>query len=227
MMCANYLNLGSDIKELEESKIDYFHIDVMDGDFVPNFQLGTDYVKALRTASKIPVDIHLMVNNPEKHIDSFDLKPGDIMSVHQETTRHLQRTLSLIKDKGATPAMAINPSTPINTMDYILDDIGMVLIMTVNPGFAGQKLVPQTLKKISDTRKYLDDRGFNNIIIEVDGNCSFDNIPKMYKAGAEIFVAGTSSLFHQDYTIREAVIKLRKNSLINSMGQGYHSSQDH
>lgn len=181
----------------------------MDGDFVPNFQLGTDYVKALRKASKIPIDIHMMVNNPENHIDSFDLQPGDIMSIHQETTRHLQRTLGLIKAKGAMASVAINPATPFNTLDYILEDIGMVLIMTVNPGFAGQKLVPQTIQKIADTRKYLDDKGYSNIIIEVDGNCSFENVPKMRKAGAKIFVVGSSSVFNNNYTITGAVDQLR------------------
>ena len=209
MMCANYLDLGEDIKQLEKSNVEYLHIDVMDGNFVPNFQLGTDYVKALRTASKIPIDIHLMVNNPENHIESFDLQPGDMMSVHLETTRHLQRTLTIIRDKGATAAVALNPATPINTFDYVLDDIGMVLIMTVNPGYAGQKLVPQTIQKIADTRKYLDDKGFKKIIIEVDGNCSFENVPGMCKAGAEIIVAGSSSLFNKSFTINEAVKKLR------------------
>ncbi|MFN8254451.1 MAG: ribulose-phosphate 3-epimerase [Bacteroidales bacterium] len=209
MMCANFLNLGEDIKQLEMSNVEYLHIDVMDGDFVPNFQLGTDYVKALRRASKIPIDIHMMVNNPENHIESFDLHPGDIMSVHQETTKHLQRTLTLINEKGAMAAVALNPATPINTFDYVLDDIGMVLIMSVNPGFAGQKLVPQTIQKIADTRKYLDDKGYPNIIIEVDGNCSFENVPKMSKAGADIFVVGSSSVFSKNYSIADAVNKLR------------------
>jgi ribulose-phosphate 3-epimerase len=209
MMCANYLNLGRDLEELEKSKIDYLHIDVMDGDFVPNFQLGTDYVMALRKAAKIPIDIHMMVNHPENHIENFGLQPGDIMSIHHETTKHLQRTLCLIKDKGAIASVAINPATPINAFDYILDDIGIVLLMTVNPGFAGQKLIPQTIQKISDTRKYLDDKGYSNIMIEVDGNCSFENVPKMSKAGAEIFVVGSSSLFSMGHTISGAVEKLR------------------
>jgi ribulose-phosphate 3-epimerase len=214
MMCADYLNLGKDLEELEKSKIDYLHIDVMDGDFVPNFQLGTDYVKALRRAVKIPIDIHMMVNHPENHVESFDLQPGDMMSIHQETTRHLQRTLCLIKDKGAIASVAINPATPINTFDYVLDDIGMILLMTVNPGFAGQKLVPQTIQKISDVRKYLDNKGYTNIIIEVDGNCSFENVPKMSKAGAEIFVVGSSSVFSPNYSISGAVKKLRLSNLI-------------
>lgn len=212
MMCANFLSLGKDLEELEKSKIDYLHIDIMDGDFVPNFQLGTDYVMALRKAAKIPIDIHMMVNHPENHIENFGLQPGDIMSIHHETTKHLQRTLSLIKNKGAIASVAINPATPINAFDYILDDIGIVLLMTVNPGFAGQKLVPQTIQKISDTRKYLDDKGYPNIMIEVDGNCSFENVPKMSKAGAEIFVVGSSSVFNKDFTIEEATQILRTSS---------------
>jgi ribulose-phosphate 3-epimerase len=216
MMCADYLHLSEDIRQLEEAQIDYFHIDVMDGDFVPNFQLGTDYVRALRKSSKLPLDIHLMVNNPEKHIDNFELQPGDLMSVHYDTTRHLQRTLALIKERGATPAIALNPSTPIHMFDYVLDDLGMVLIMTVNPGYAGQKLIPQTLKKISDTRQYLNNRGYDRIKIEVDGNCSFENVPKMAAGGAEIFVVGTSSLFHKDYSIKEAAEILWLNNISKS-----------
>ncbi len=209
MMCANYLNLGEDLRQLEDSKVEYLHIDVMDGDFVPNFQLGTDYVKALRKNSKIPMDIHMMVSNPANHICNFELQPGDIMSIHQETTKHLQRTLKLIKDTGAMASVAINPATAINVFDYVLDDIDMVLIMTVNPGFAGQQLVPQTIRKIADTRKYLDDKGYHNIAIEVDGNCSFENVPKMKDAGAEIFVVGSSSVFSDSYNIPDAVKRLR------------------
>lgn len=214
MMCANYLNLSKDLEELEKAKIDYLHIDVMDGEFVPNFQLGTDYVKALRNASKIPIDIHLMVNRPENHIESFGLLPGDIMSVHQETTRHLQRTLRLIKDHGAMASVAINPATPLSVLDYVLEDIDVVLIMTVNPGFAGQKLVPSTIQKISDTRIYLDNKGYSNITIEVDGNCSFDNVPRMSKAGAQIFVVGSSSVFNKNFTITEAANLLRLNTFL-------------
>ena len=208
MMCADYLNLSKDVEALEKAGVDYLHIDVMDGDFVPNFQLGTDYVINLRKASRLPMDIHMMVNNPEKHIEKFELRPGDIMSIHFETTRHLQRALSLIKDTGAEAAVALNPATPIESFDYILDDISMVLLMTVNPGFAGQSLVPQTIRKITDARKYIDNKGFENILIEVDGNCSFENVPIMYAAGARVFVVGSSSIFSKDITIDDAVGRL-------------------
>lgn len=209
MMCADYLNLIKDLEELEKAKIEYLHIDVMDGDFVPNFQLGTDYVAALRKVSNIPIDIHMMVNKPELHVDKFGLQPGDMMSIHTETTNHLQRTLRIIKDRGALASAAINPATSLSVLDYVLEDIDMVLIMTVNPGFAGQKLVPITIQKIADTRKYLDDKGYSNVVIEVDGNCSFENIPKMYEAGADIFVVGSSSVFNKKFTITEATNLLR------------------
>ena len=171
------------VKELEKCGVEYLHIDVMDGDFVPNFTLGPDYVRALRGMTSIPVDLHLMVRKPELHIASFGLQKGDIVSVHWESTDHMQRTLCMIRDCGATPAVALNPATPIEVLEYVLDDIGMVLVMTVNPGFAGQKLVPQTLRKIEKVREFLAARGRDDVEIEADGNVSFENARLMRAAG--------------------------------------------
>ena len=209
MMCADFANLSECVKKLEQENIEYLHIDVMDGDFVPNFTLGPDFINALRKITDIPMDIHLMINNPERHIDTFKLREGDIVAVHYEATKHLQKALKQIADKGAIPAVAINPATPINVLDYVLDDIGMVLVMTVNPGFAGQKLVPQTLQKITEVKEYLKRNGKENVLIEVDGNVSFENALKMRKAGADIFVAGTSSIFTDKLDFTEAVKTLR------------------
>ncbi len=162
----------------------------------------------IRKATYLPFDIHLMTERPENIIPCLDLKEGDIVSVHWESTPHVQRVLSLVKETGADAALAINPSTPIECVREVLDDIKMILVMTVNPGYSGQKLVAQSLGKIERMRKYLDNLGYEKIAIEVDGNCSFENIPKMYKAGAEIFVVGTSSVFNPDYGILEATKKL-------------------
>lgn len=197
MMCADALNLGADAVALEKAGVQYFHYDVMDGDFVPNFMLGPDVIKAVRKVSKVPADIHLMVKNPERHLHLFDLRAGDVVSVHQESTIHLQRTLAAIRQTGAQAAVALNPATPLCTIEDVLPDIDMVLLMTVNPGFAGQKLVPQTLVKITRLRKMLDESGYPHVRIEVDGNVSFENAVKMRAAGADLFVAGTSAVFRE------------------------------
>lgn len=197
MMCADALNLGADAVALEKAGVQYFHYDVMDGDFVPNFMLGPDVIKAVRKVSKVPADIHLMVKNPERHLHLFDLRAGDVVSVHQESTIHLQRTLAAIRQTGAQAAVALNPATPLCTIEDVLPDIDMVLLMTVNPGFAGQKLVPQTLAKITRLRKMLDESGYAHVRIEVDGNVSFENAVRMRAAGADLFVAGTSAVFRE------------------------------
>ena len=207
-MCADLTHLAADLEALEAAKADYLHLDIMDGQFVPNFTLGPDFLKAVRSISSLPVDIHLMVERPELHLQLFDPQPGDIVCVHQEATYHLQRLLQTIRDLGAKPAVALNPATPIHMLEHVLEDLDMVLIMTVNPGYAGQKLVPASLPKIRAMRQLLD--GANpDAEIEVDGNVSFANASRMGEAGANIFVGGSSSIFHPGFTIDEAMAKLR------------------
>lgn len=210
MMCADIMNMKQVLDTFEKTGIEYLHIDIMDGHFVPNFTLGTDYCKILKKNTRIPLDIHMMVENPETKLDWFPMGEGDYVSVHVESTRHLQRVLSMIRAKGAKPMVAINPATPISAIEHVLDDIDGVLVMTVNPGFAGQKLVPATLKKITSLRKYLDENGYENVEIEVDGNVSFENAKKMRAAGADIFVAGTSSVFTDKFSLEEGIGKLRE-----------------
>jgi len=193
-MCADFCNLGRDLRTFEELGIEYLHIDIMDGIFVPNYTLGTDFVKALHAATDIPLDIHLMIDEPERKIDWFELNPNDYVSIHYESTRHVQRTLQRIKDRGAKTMLALNPATPLCVLEDVLPDLDAVLIMTVNPGFAGQKMVPQTLDKIARCKKMLNERGYGHVEIEADGNVSFENAAKMRAAGADIFVAGTSSI---------------------------------
>lgn len=195
MMCCDFLNLKSQLEIFEKTKIEYLHIDVMDGSFVPNYTLGTDFVKKLHKSTNIPLDLHLMIDRPEDKIEWFELKENDIVSVHFEATNHLQRTLQRIKNKGAKAMVAINPATPVCMLEEVLDDIYGVLIMTVNPGYAGQKLIPSALEKISKTRKFLDEHGKTDILIEVDGNVSYENAKLMSDKGANIFVAGTSAIF--------------------------------
>lgn len=206
LMCVDFSDIKGSIKKLEQANIDYLHIDIMDGRFVPNFTLGPDFVRSIRKMTDIPCDIHLMVCEPERHIAIFEPREGDIISVHAEATVHLQRTLQSINETGATAAVALNPATPVDSLRYVLDDIGVVLVMTVNPGFAGQKLVPATLEKIADVRRLLEDR---DIRIMVDGNVSLENARKMHAAGADIYVAGTSSLFIEGRDLLECAAELR------------------
>lgn len=209
IMCADFLNLKDCLSELQRSGADYLHIDIMDGKFVSNYTLGTDFVKTMKENCSIPLDIHLMVERPERSLDWFCFGEGDYVSVHYESTCHLQRVLSAIRAKGAKAMVALNPATPDFMIENVLDDIDGVLIMTVNPGFAGQKLVKSTLKKIKDLREYLDSKGYANIEIEVDGNVSFENAKIMREMGANIFVGGTSSVFSKENPVAENIEKLR------------------
>ena len=211
MMCADILRLQPVLETFEKTGIEYLHIDIMDGTFVPNYTLGTDYCRNLKKVSKIPLDIHLMIVEPERKLDWFEFGEGDYVSVHEESTRHLQRTLAAIRRRGAKPMVALNPATPLCTIEDVLDDIDAVLIMTVNPGYAGQKLVPATLDKIRRLRKMLDETGHQHVEIEVDGNVNFPNAIKMRDAGANIYVAGSSSVFDPTLTLEEGIAKLREN----------------
>lgn len=211
MMCVDFEHLKETVEEFEHSGIEYLHVDIMDGEFVPNFTLGVDFCEKLRRMTSIPLDVHLMINRPEDKLDWFKPQPGEYFAVHYESTAHLQRALAKIRSYGAKPMVAINPATPISVLEDILDDLDGVLVMTVNPGFAGQKLVPATLKKISKLRKYLDERGYENVEIEVDGNVSFENAVKMRAEGANIFVGGSSSIFHKDHSIANNIAAVRKN----------------
>lgn len=194
MMCADFLHLAGDIESLEAGGADYLHVDVMDGRYVPNFTLGPDYCKALAKGSRLPLDIHLMVENPELHVASFAGFPGCIVSIHPEATRHPLRTLDLIRSLGARSGIAIDPAMPISSVVEMLPSVSFACVMTVNPGYPGQKLVPSTLAKVRELSDLVKERGLD-VEIEVDGNVSWENIPRMVKAGAQVLVAGSSSLF--------------------------------
>lgn len=196
-------------EQLRAGGVELLHADVMDGEFVPNLMLGTESIKHLRKVGGIPLDIHLMIQRPEDKLAWFDLQPGEYVSVHAESTRHLQRALSRIRDFGARPMVALNPATPLCMIEDVVDDVEAVLLMTVNPGFAGQKLVPQTLCKIARLREMLDAAGKQEVRIEVDGNVSFENGTKMRAAGADMFVCGTSSIFSKGGTIAENITHFR------------------
>ncbi len=210
IMCADLLNMEKSIRDLEKAGIDYLHVDIMDGSFVPNITLGFDLINALKKITDIPLDVHMMVNEPSKFIDLMNLTENDILCVHYESELHIARTLEKIKNKGIKTGLAINPGTPVESYRYLADLLDMALVMTVNPGFAGQKIVPFAERKVRDVRALLDSLGSENILIEVDGNISPENGVKMSKAGADIFVLGTSALFVKDKDMKEAAEYLRE-----------------
>ena len=211
MMCASMWSGAEKVlAELEAGSVELLHADVMDGVFVPNMMLGTDSIKQLRKISNIPLDIHLMIEQPEDKLSWFDLQPGEWVSIHTESTRHLQRALTRVREYGAKPMVALSPATPLCMIEDVLPDVDGVLLMTVNPGFAGQKLVPQMVNKVARLRKLLDETGYEHLRIEVDGNVSFENIGALRRAGADIFVGGTSSMFHKDHTVSENVAHVRR-----------------
>ena len=210
LACANLGNLEADIEQLSAGKIDFLHIDIMDGKFVPNFALGFSIMQTARKLCDIPLECHLMVLEPERYIDKTAASGAEYVAIHFEATYHVQKALQQIRDAGAKPGIVLNPATPLINLEYILDDVDMVTIMTVNPGFAGQKLVPAMLRKIKDTRELLSSTGHDNVEIQVDRNVSFQYIPAMVAAGATMLVGGTSSVFHKDYSIAEAIAAVRE-----------------
>ncbi len=196
LMCADIFKLEEIISGMEKNSIEYLHIDVMDGNFVPNFCLGTDYCRRLKERTGIPLDIHLMVTEPAEKLEVFPFSEGDIVSVHFESTGTdgILSAVKKIRERGAKPFIAINPGTPLSAAADFFALIDGILLMTVWPGFAGQQMVPGSLERIEQMRKALDDSGYEALNIEVDGNVNYEKAPLMRRAGADIFVVGTSSI---------------------------------
>jgi ribulose-phosphate 3-epimerase len=209
LACADWLHLEHDLLALEAASVDYVHIDVMDGTFVPNYALNMDNMRAVRRVSRLPLDVHLMIEKPERYLEAFVDAGADILVVHEEASPHLQRTLARIESLGARAGVALNVHTPVRNLEYVLENIDLLLIMTVNPGFAGQKLVPSALRKIADARALFDAAGLG-VDIEVDGNVSLENAQLMVQAGANYLVGGTSSIFRSNLTIAEGTARLRR-----------------
>lgn len=210
MMCANLVDLKQTVSIFEKEKIEYLHIDVMDGEFVPNFGLGSDYIRGLRELTNIPLDIHMMVASPEYKFKWVGIQNTDTVSIHYESTPQIQRALDWLTEFGCQRFLAINPATPIYVLEEVLDYIDGINLLMVNPGFAGQKIVPSTIKKAERLVKFLNERGKEDIEIEVDGNITFENAKILRNIGASIFVAGTSSVFRgsiNDYSDNIGALK--------------------
>ena len=209
MMCADFLHLGRVLDLMREEGIDYLHMDIMDGHYVPNFTLGPDFCRTLAGYSPIPLDIHLMVEGVDAHVPSFAKIPNAVVSIHPEVCYHPLRTLELIRSCGARAGIAIDPAMPLEAVSELLPHVSFVCVMTVNPGYAGQKLVPNTLRKIRELSDLVAERSLP-IEIEVDGNVSWENIPRMVDAGADVLVAGSSSLFEKGSDLRKNIRRIRQ-----------------
>jgi ribulose-phosphate 3-epimerase len=194
ILSADFKNLGSEVAALAQAGGDFVHIDVMDGHFVPNLTIGPMVVKSLRNSSDLPFDVHLMISQPDNYLQNFIDAGADYLAVHPETCSHLHRTLNYIRDNGKKAGIALNPSTPLSQIEHIMDDLDLIVIMTVNPGFSAQKFIKNMIPKIKKARKLIDENNLK-IELEVDGGVNIDTIPFVTEAGADIAVAGNAA-FH-------------------------------
>jgi len=201
ILSADFSRLGEQIRQLEEGGADMIHLDIMDGHFVPNITFGPPVIKKLRNLTKLPFDVHLMIERPEMYIEEFAKSGADIITIHQEASIHLHRTIQQIKEYGVKAGIALNPSTPLETIKYLLDDIDMILIMTVNPGFGGQTYIKQMSHKIKELKKLISSQA-RKIDIQVDGGIKLDNIEEVIECGANIAVVG-SAIFNKSNITEE------------------------
>jgi ribulose-phosphate 3-epimerase len=211
ILSADFSRLGDEIKAVEEAGADYIHVDVMDGHFVPNITIGPLVVETIKNVTKLPLDVHLMISNPDKYIKDFIKAGSSILSVHAETCPHLQRTINHIRELGIKPAVVLNPSTSLSTLEYILEEVDMVLLMTVNPGFGGQKFISSMIPKIKKLRKLIDEKHLP-VELEVDGGINLDNISKVVNAGADVIVAGSAVFKSKDC---KETVRLMKKKILN------------
>jgi ribulose-phosphate 3-epimerase len=202
------LAIGDDITALGQAGVDFIHFDVMDGNFVPRLGLLPEMLSSITSVSNIPVDVHLMVQQPNSYIPVFAKAGAEIIAVHAEACSQLHRAIQLIRESGAKAGVALNPATPVNVLDDILEEIDLVIIMAINPGILGQKLIPSTVAKIRDLRARAGER--ENLLIEIDGGVTFENAPELLKAGANMLVCGSATIFNNNAPLGSNVDRLRR-----------------
>ncbi|MCA0990182.1 ribulose-phosphate 3-epimerase [Pseudalkalibacillus hwajinpoensis] len=203
ILASDFARLGEEVKDVEAAGADYIHVDVMDGHFVPNITIGAPIVRALRPVTSLPLDVHLMIENPDQYIEEFAEAGADILTVHAEACPHLHRTIQLIKSKGVKAGVVINPATPVDAIKHVIEDVDLVLLMTVNPGFGGQAFIDRVLSKITETKQLADSLGVSPEI-EVDGGVNAETARACIEAGATVLVAGSAIYSQSD---RKAAIE--------------------
>ena len=206
ILSADFSRLGEEIRAVEDAGADMIHVDVMDGHFVPNLTIGPPVVASIRKIARVPLDVHLMIEDPDRYIRSFAEAGSDIITVHAEAAAHLHRTLHLIRETGARAGVSVNPATPLSAVEEVLGDLDLLLVMTVNPGFGGQTFIESMLPKIQKARRMLDGRS-RDVILEVDGGITLGNIAAVKEAGADLFVAGSAIFLSENYG--ETIGKMR------------------
>ena len=206
LLSANFAELKNEIEKLEKGGADYLHLDVMDGNYVPNISFGTPIIKSIKEITKLPLDVHLMIDKPERYIKDFVDAGADIITVHGESTIHLHRVIQLIKSFGVKAGISLNPSTTLDSLKYVIDDLDLILIMSVNPGFGGQSFIPIIKDKIKLTRRLIDEQSLN-IILEVDGGVKLDNVKEIVGLGADLIVVGSDIFKFSNLELRTKEFK--------------------
>lgn len=201
LLSADFTNLKSDIEILDKSGVKYLHLDVMDGMFVPNISFGPMIIKQLRPLTNMVFDVHLMIEDPDRYVQSFKDAGADILTVHYEACKHLHRTISYIKSLGMKAGVSLNPATNIDVLDYVLEDLDLVLVMSVNPGFGGQSFIPSALDKIKNLKEKIKERNLN-VIVEVDGGVKTTNVKDVVEAGADLIVSGSDVFADKENRIK-------------------------
>ncbi len=208
ILSADFTRLGEQIRQAEEGGADWIHVDVMDGHFVPNITIGPLIAAAARRATALPVDVHLMIERPERYVDAFADAGADYLTVHVEATPHLHRTVEQIRARGVRPGVTLNPGTPVSSLDEILPYVDLVLVMSVNPGFGGQSYIPTSTAKIAAIRRMLDERGLSSVELQVDGGVAPDTAAEVAGAGPSVVVAG-SAVYNARASVAENIRSLR------------------